>query len=63
MSNPIPMPELPLALSKHGVSMTYQQLWHARVQGKIPAYKRGSRWYVRSADLPAMAAAFLAENQ
>jgi hypothetical protein len=32
-------------------------LWHKAAGGVVPAYQRGSRWYVKAEDLPKTAKA------
>ena len=51
----ISLTDLPRALRDHGANPTYQQCWNAVVAGDVPAQRAGSRWLIRSADLPEIA--------
>lgn len=57
-----PLPDLPRALAKQGVSVPYPRLWRRVVAGAIPAHRHGGRWVYDPADVPAIAAYF-AENE
>ena len=61
-SENIPLVELPRALLPYGARCTYQQAWKAIVAGEFPAERDGSRWLVRSADLPEIARALSASR-
>lgn len=50
--------DLPRTLKAEGVATTYHQVWKGAVEGKFPAERHGSRWFVREADLPQVKAAF-----
>jgi hypothetical protein len=50
--------DLPRHLRAEGIITTYNATWRAAVEGRIPAERHGSRWYVREADLPKIKAAF-----
>lgn len=49
---------LPELRALHGSRISYQRLWLAVVEGRVPARREGKRWRVRQSDLPAIAAAF-----
>lgn len=51
----ISLTELPRALRSHGARLTYQKAWQLAVAGDLPAERDGSRWLIRSADLPEIA--------
>jgi hypothetical protein len=42
---------------QHGVDASYQQIWSAIVSRRVPAFRIGRRWWVKVADLPAVARA------
>lgn len=58
----IPLVDLPRALRPFGARCSYQQAWKAVVAGELPAERDGSRWLVRSADLPEIARALSASR-
>lgn len=47
--------DTPRALRDHGVICSYHQIWQGVVAGNIPALRRGKRWTIDKADLPAIA--------
>jgi hypothetical protein len=51
----INLTDLPRALRPHGARITYQKAWQLAVAGDLPAERDGSRWLIRSADLPEIA--------
>lgn len=51
----ITLAELPRALRPYGARLSYQSAWKAVVAGDLPAERDGSRWLIRSADLPEIA--------
>lgn len=58
LSDTISLSDLPRALSAHHIAPSYLTVWRAAVDGRIPAQRVGSRWFVKGADLPCIAAAF-----
>lgn len=38
-----------------GISPTYRQIWQAAADGDLPAEQINGRWYIKRADLPAIA--------
>jgi hypothetical protein len=38
-----------------GISAAYTVLWRAATEGRIPAIRHGSRWFVLEDDLPSIA--------
>jgi hypothetical protein len=63
MPDHISLPELPRVLSaRYGLTASHNALWRAACDGRIPATRRGSRWLIDPADLPAIAAALLART-
>lgn len=42
---------------RYGRAPAYHQIWHLLARGEIPAERVGSRWKVRRADVPRIAAA------
>ena len=55
--------DTPRELRQRGVSTTYQALWRAAMEGRIPAIRQGRRWFIRAADLDAIATVFAAVEQ
>lgn len=56
MGDTISLPDLPRALSAHGASASYLDLWRLVIAGDIPAHRQGCRWHVSASDLPRIAA-------
>src|SRR4051812_15308170 len=44
---------LRLMRTGHGHVLTYAILWRAVAEGRVPAHKRGTRWMIDRADVPA----------
>ncbi|MCC5968405.1 MAG: hypothetical protein JJU15_00475 [Pararhodobacter sp.] len=62
MSN-ISITDLPRALRNRGIEVTYNAIWLAATEGRIPAEKQGKRWFVKADDLPLVADAFAPAGQ
>lgn len=56
MNDKISLIDLARALREHDVEVSYPQCWRAVVDGRIPATREQRRWWVKSADLPMIAA-------
>jgi hypothetical protein len=51
--------DLPRKLREtYGLDVTYHMAWRAVVDGALPATRVGSRWFIETADLPVISAAF-----
>ena len=63
MDDLIPLPDAPRELNRLGARVTYQQIYKAVLDGRVPA-ERGStnRWRIRKADLPEIAREFGADR-
>ncbi len=53
-----PNEQLVVLNQRHGLSVSYKQLWTAAVAGLIPAYRAGRAWRFAEADEEAIAAHF-----
>jgi len=62
MSDKITLTDLPRALREHGAAPSYLQCWRAVVAGDVPAERAGSRWTIKTADLPEIARTFTASR-
>ena len=54
----ISITDLPRALRAEGIETTYNTVWRAASEGRIPAERHGKRWFVNTADLPKVQAFF-----
>ena len=61
--NSIPITDLPRALRAESIEASYHQCWRAACEGRIPAEKHGSRWFVKRDDLPLIVATFAPVEQ
>jgi hypothetical protein len=52
MGEKISISDVPRHLRAKGVDTTYNFVWRAAVEGRIPAEKQGARWFVRADDMP-----------
>jgi hypothetical protein len=39
----------------HGLSIPYNVVWRAATEGRFPAIRKGSRWYVLEGNVPEIA--------
>ena len=57
MCDTISLPDLPRAVSAHGVKAPYLTLWRLVISGDVPAHRKGCRWHVEVTDIPRIASA------
>ena len=62
MTDLMPLSDGPRAIIPLGGSVSYMTLWRAAIDGRVPAQKKGSRWFVSAADIPQIAAVFPASR-
>lgn len=55
--------DLPRALRAEGIETTYNVVWRAASEGRIPAERHGKRWFVKASDLPLIVSAFAPVEQ
>ena len=61
-SEQIRLSSVPYELAQLGYNVSYQRLWRAATEGRIPTTRRGTHWLVDRADLPAVAEAFASKG-
>ena len=54
----ISITDLPRELRAQKIDTTYNAVWRAASEGRIPAERHGKRWFVKASDLPKVAAFF-----
>ena len=57
-SEQIRLSSVPYELAQLGHNVSYQRLWRAATEGRIPTTRRGTHWLVDRADLTVIAEAF-----
>ena len=50
-------------LRSRGIIINYNTCWRAACEGRIPAQRVGSRWFVKASDLDRVAQAFAPVEQ
>lgn len=63
MGEKISLTEVPRHLRDKGITTSYNQIWRAACEGRIPAEKHGVRWFVKQDDLPKVAEVFAPAEQ
>jgi hypothetical protein len=58
MTNFLSLTAVPLHLHEQGVTVTYNQIWRAATEGRIPAERVGGRLFVKTDDLAKVASVF-----
>ena len=63
MDDQISLADAPREINSLGARVTYQQLYRAVLDGRVPAERgTGNRWRIRKADLPKIARSFGADG-
>lgn len=57
-----PLTDLPRVLRENGVIVKYHTCWRHATEGRIPAHRLGGRWFIDTANLDQIAAAFTSDQ-
>lgn len=63
MSHHLSLTDTPRELRQRGVTVTYEKLWRAAMEGRIPSVRQGRRWFVKTTDIDTIAATFAPVEQ